>query len=196
MPSGGCRVGFSPELVAWWARGSVHAGWAVAGYLPANGCRVRSTRRFLCWTLKKKNKKYIPFLPRAMFGSGCLFFEVISLKKYIPNLFLAQTLPHIFTPLPNLILLFQNTSRKKPSLLLLHSRPPHPSSPPPGLLCHCRPHILLLCHRRPYRLLLHSIDSPQFSKLTSLHSFALVSPLFFSTQSTLDSIILDMSLLI
>ncbi|MFS8034027.1 hypothetical protein Hanom_Chr17g01576371 [Helianthus anomalus] len=27
---GGCRVGFSPKLVAWWARGSVHAGWAVA----------------------------------------------------------------------------------------------------------------------------------------------------------------------
>ncbi|MFS8002329.1 hypothetical protein Hanom_Chr13g01200831 [Helianthus anomalus] len=23
--SGGCRVGFSPELVAWWARGSVRA---------------------------------------------------------------------------------------------------------------------------------------------------------------------------
>ncbi|KAJ0713813.1 putative phosphatidylinositol-4-phosphate 5-kinase, core [Helianthus annuus] len=49
VPSGGCRVGFSPELVAWWARGSVRAGWAAAGYLSANGCRVRSTRRFLCW---------------------------------------------------------------------------------------------------------------------------------------------------
>ncbi|KAJ0571146.1 putative CBS domain-containing protein [Helianthus annuus] len=49
-PSGGCRVGFSPELVAWWDRGSVRAGWAAAGYLSANGCRVRSTRRFLCWT--------------------------------------------------------------------------------------------------------------------------------------------------
>ncbi|MFS7939747.1 hypothetical protein Hanom_Chr05g00455551 [Helianthus anomalus] len=55
MPSGGCRVGFSPELVAWWARGSVRAGWAAAGYLSANGCRVRSTRRFLCWTFKKKS---------------------------------------------------------------------------------------------------------------------------------------------
>ncbi|MFS7948357.1 hypothetical protein Hanom_Chr06g00559051 [Helianthus anomalus] len=54
VPSGGCRVGFSPELVAWWARGSVRAGWAAAGYLSANGCRVRSTRRFLCWTFKKK----------------------------------------------------------------------------------------------------------------------------------------------
>ncbi|KAJ0768196.1 hypothetical protein HanLR1_Chr03g0098571 [Helianthus annuus] len=53
VPSGGCRVGFSPELVAWWARGSVRAGWAAAGYLSANGCRVRSTRRFLCWTFKK-----------------------------------------------------------------------------------------------------------------------------------------------
>ncbi|MFS8001627.1 hypothetical protein Hanom_Chr13g01192541 [Helianthus anomalus] len=53
VPSGGCRVGFSPELVAWWARGSVRAGWAAAGYFSANGCRVRSTRRFLCWTLKK-----------------------------------------------------------------------------------------------------------------------------------------------
>ncbi|MFS8002148.1 hypothetical protein Hanom_Chr13g01198701 [Helianthus anomalus] len=57
VPSGGCRVGFSPELVAWWARGSVRAGWAAAGYLSANGCRVRSTRRFLCWTFKKKKKK-------------------------------------------------------------------------------------------------------------------------------------------
>ncbi|MFS8013449.1 hypothetical protein Hanom_Chr14g01333111 [Helianthus anomalus] len=47
-------VGFSPELVAWWARGSVRAGWAAAGYLSANGCRVRSTRQFLCWTFKKK----------------------------------------------------------------------------------------------------------------------------------------------
>ncbi|KAJ0764448.1 hypothetical protein HanPI659440_Chr08g0292301 [Helianthus annuus] len=55
VPSGGCRVGFSPELVAWWARGSVRAGWAAAGYLSANGCRVRSTRRFLRWTLKKKD---------------------------------------------------------------------------------------------------------------------------------------------
>ncbi|MFS7926763.1 hypothetical protein Hanom_Chr04g00300951 [Helianthus anomalus] len=54
VPSGGCRVGFSPELVAWWPRGSVRAGWAAAGYLSANGCRVRSTRRFLCWTFKKK----------------------------------------------------------------------------------------------------------------------------------------------
>ncbi|MFS8015193.1 hypothetical protein Hanom_Chr15g01353471 [Helianthus anomalus] len=54
VPSGGCRVGFSPELVAWWARGSVRAGWAVAGYLSANGCRVWSTRRFLCWTFKKR----------------------------------------------------------------------------------------------------------------------------------------------
>ncbi|MFS8030708.1 hypothetical protein Hanom_Chr17g01537291 [Helianthus anomalus] len=54
VPSGGCRVGFSPELVAWWARGSVRAGWAAAGYLSANRCRVRSTRRFLCWTFKKK----------------------------------------------------------------------------------------------------------------------------------------------
>ncbi|MFS7982413.1 hypothetical protein Hanom_Chr10g00962611 [Helianthus anomalus] len=54
MPSGGCRVGFSPELVAWWARGSVRAGWAAAGYLSANGCRVRSTLRFLCWMFKKK----------------------------------------------------------------------------------------------------------------------------------------------
>ncbi|MFS7970721.1 hypothetical protein Hanom_Chr09g00824241 [Helianthus anomalus] len=26
VPLGGCRVGFSPELVAWWARGSVRAG--------------------------------------------------------------------------------------------------------------------------------------------------------------------------
>ncbi|MFS7956019.1 hypothetical protein Hanom_Chr07g00649651 [Helianthus anomalus] len=56
VPSGGCRVGFSPELVAWWARGSVRAGWAAAGYLSANGCRVWSTRRFLCWTFKKKTK--------------------------------------------------------------------------------------------------------------------------------------------
>ncbi|MFS7931381.1 hypothetical protein Hanom_Chr04g00355301 [Helianthus anomalus] len=54
VPSGGCRVGFSPELVAWWARGSVRAGWAVAGYLSANGYRVWSTRRFLCWMFKKK----------------------------------------------------------------------------------------------------------------------------------------------
>ncbi|MFS7889466.1 hypothetical protein Hanom_Chr00s000004g01607331 [Helianthus anomalus] len=38
----------------WWARGSVRAGWAAAGYLSANGCRVWSTRRFLCWTFKKK----------------------------------------------------------------------------------------------------------------------------------------------
>ncbi|MFS7939069.1 hypothetical protein Hanom_Chr05g00447311 [Helianthus anomalus] len=51
--SGGCMVGFSPELVAWWARGSVRASWAAAGNLSANGCRVRSTRRFLGWTLKK-----------------------------------------------------------------------------------------------------------------------------------------------
>ncbi|MFS8011327.1 hypothetical protein Hanom_Chr14g01307771 [Helianthus anomalus] len=36
VPSGGCKVGFSPELVAWWARGSVRAGWAAAGYLSAN----------------------------------------------------------------------------------------------------------------------------------------------------------------
>ncbi|MFS7903167.1 hypothetical protein Hanom_Chr01g00020811 [Helianthus anomalus] len=57
VPSGGCKVGFSPELVAWWARGSVRAGWAAAGYLSANGCRVRSTRRFLCWTFKKKSIK-------------------------------------------------------------------------------------------------------------------------------------------
>ncbi|MFS8015827.1 hypothetical protein Hanom_Chr15g01361251 [Helianthus anomalus] len=28
VPLGGCRVGFFPELVAWWARGSVRAGWA------------------------------------------------------------------------------------------------------------------------------------------------------------------------
>ncbi|MFS7914870.1 hypothetical protein Hanom_Chr02g00158661 [Helianthus anomalus] len=56
VPSGGCSVGFSPELVAWWARGFVRAGWAAVGYLLANGCRVRiSTRRFLCWTLKKSN---------------------------------------------------------------------------------------------------------------------------------------------
>ncbi|KAJ0477549.1 hypothetical protein HanHA300_Chr13g0489831 [Helianthus annuus] len=54
VPLSGCRVGFSLELVAWWARGSVRAGWATAGYLSANGCRVRSTRRFLCWTFKKK----------------------------------------------------------------------------------------------------------------------------------------------
>ncbi|MFS8023693.1 hypothetical protein Hanom_Chr16g01454451 [Helianthus anomalus] len=59
VPSGGCRVGFSPELVAWWARGSVRAGWAAAGYLSANGCRVRSTRRFLCWTFKKKKNTRI-----------------------------------------------------------------------------------------------------------------------------------------
>ncbi|MFS7932536.1 hypothetical protein Hanom_Chr04g00369001 [Helianthus anomalus] len=52
-PWGGCRVGFSLKLVAWWARGSVRAGWAAAGYLSANGCRVQSTRRFLCWRLKK-----------------------------------------------------------------------------------------------------------------------------------------------
>ncbi|MFS7993352.1 hypothetical protein Hanom_Chr12g01093051 [Helianthus anomalus] len=26
VPSGGCRVGFSSELVVWWARGSVCAG--------------------------------------------------------------------------------------------------------------------------------------------------------------------------
>ncbi|MFS7956922.1 hypothetical protein Hanom_Chr07g00660321 [Helianthus anomalus] len=51
LSSGGCRVGFSPEPVAWWARGSVRAGWAVAGYLSANGCRVQSTRRCLCLTL-------------------------------------------------------------------------------------------------------------------------------------------------
>ncbi|MFS7933421.1 hypothetical protein Hanom_Chr04g00379611 [Helianthus anomalus] len=57
VPSGGCRVGFSPELAAWWARGSVRAGWAAAGYLSTNGCRVRSTRRFLCWTFKKKKTK-------------------------------------------------------------------------------------------------------------------------------------------
>ncbi|KAJ0715019.1 hypothetical protein HanPI659440_Chr13g0496071 [Helianthus annuus] len=56
VPSGGCRVGFSLELVAWWARGSVCAGWAAAGYLSVNWCRVRSTRRFLCWTFKKKSK--------------------------------------------------------------------------------------------------------------------------------------------
>ncbi|MFS8005769.1 hypothetical protein Hanom_Chr13g01241181 [Helianthus anomalus] len=59
VPSGGCRVGFSPELVAWWARGSVRAGWAVTGYLSANGCRVRSTRRFLCCTLRKKKIKIV-----------------------------------------------------------------------------------------------------------------------------------------
>ncbi|KAJ0808716.1 hypothetical protein HanPI659440_Chr01g0006451 [Helianthus annuus] len=59
VPSSGCRVGFSPELVAWWARGSVRAGWAAAGYLSANGCRVRSTRQFLCWTLKKKKTKQV-----------------------------------------------------------------------------------------------------------------------------------------
>ncbi|MFS7973921.1 hypothetical protein Hanom_Chr09g00862361 [Helianthus anomalus] len=53
VPSGRCKVGFSSELVAWWARGSVCAGWAVAGYLSTNGCCVRSTRRFLCCTLKK-----------------------------------------------------------------------------------------------------------------------------------------------
>ncbi|MFS7987442.1 hypothetical protein Hanom_Chr11g01022731 [Helianthus anomalus] len=35
--SGGCRVGFSPELVAWWARGSLRAGWAASDYLSANG---------------------------------------------------------------------------------------------------------------------------------------------------------------
>ncbi|MFS7903716.1 hypothetical protein Hanom_Chr01g00027301 [Helianthus anomalus] len=48
VPLGGCRVGFSLELVAWWARGSVRAGWAVAGYLSPNRCRVQSIRRFLC----------------------------------------------------------------------------------------------------------------------------------------------------
>ncbi|MFS7964207.1 hypothetical protein Hanom_Chr08g00747471 [Helianthus anomalus] len=53
VASGGCRVGFSPELVAWWARGSARAGWAAAGYLSANVCNVRSTRQFLCWTFKK-----------------------------------------------------------------------------------------------------------------------------------------------
>ncbi|MFS7997155.1 hypothetical protein Hanom_Chr12g01138381 [Helianthus anomalus] len=53
VPLGGCRVWFSPELVAWWARGSMRAGWAAAGYHSANGCGVRSARRFLCWTLKK-----------------------------------------------------------------------------------------------------------------------------------------------
>ncbi|MFS7995767.1 hypothetical protein Hanom_Chr12g01121851 [Helianthus anomalus] len=57
VPLGGCRVGFSLKLVAWWARGSVRAGWAAAGYLSTNGCRVRSTRRFLCWTFPKKKKK-------------------------------------------------------------------------------------------------------------------------------------------
>ncbi|MFS7988160.1 putative DNA-directed DNA polymerase [Helianthus anomalus] len=41
VPSGGCRAGFSPELVAWWARGSVRAGWVAAGYLSANGCRLK-----------------------------------------------------------------------------------------------------------------------------------------------------------
>ncbi|MFS7941943.1 hypothetical protein Hanom_Chr06g00482231 [Helianthus anomalus] len=40
VPLGGCRVEFSPELVAWWARGSVRAGWAATGYLSSNGCRV------------------------------------------------------------------------------------------------------------------------------------------------------------
>ncbi|MFS7948484.1 hypothetical protein Hanom_Chr06g00560541 [Helianthus anomalus] len=54
VPSGGRRVGFSPELVAWWARGSVCVGWAAAGYLSTNRCCVRITRQFLCWTLKKK----------------------------------------------------------------------------------------------------------------------------------------------
>ncbi|KAJ0624207.1 hypothetical protein HanIR_Chr01g0040671 [Helianthus annuus] len=38
VPSGGCMVGFSPELVAWWARGFVRAGWAATGYLLTNGC--------------------------------------------------------------------------------------------------------------------------------------------------------------
>ncbi|MFS7931367.1 hypothetical protein Hanom_Chr04g00355131 [Helianthus anomalus] len=27
----GCRVGFSSELVAWWAKGSVRTGWTAAG---------------------------------------------------------------------------------------------------------------------------------------------------------------------
>ncbi|MFS7943911.1 hypothetical protein Hanom_Chr06g00505821 [Helianthus anomalus] len=55
VPLGGCKVGFSLELVAWWARGFVRAGWAAVGYLSANGCRVRSIRRFLCSTLKKRH---------------------------------------------------------------------------------------------------------------------------------------------
>ncbi|KAJ0926160.1 hypothetical protein HanRHA438_Chr04g0167851 [Helianthus annuus] len=53
VPSGGCRVGFSPELVAWWARGSVRAGWAAAGYLSANGCCVWSTWRSYVGRSKK-----------------------------------------------------------------------------------------------------------------------------------------------
>ncbi|MFS7972179.1 hypothetical protein Hanom_Chr09g00841661 [Helianthus anomalus] len=40
VPSGGCRVGFFPKLVAWWVRGSVRADWAAACYLSANECRV------------------------------------------------------------------------------------------------------------------------------------------------------------
>ncbi|MFS7904249.1 hypothetical protein Hanom_Chr01g00033891 [Helianthus anomalus] len=31
----------------------MRAGWSAAGYLSVNGCRVRSIRRILCWTLKK-----------------------------------------------------------------------------------------------------------------------------------------------
>ncbi|MFS7902280.1 hypothetical protein Hanom_Chr01g00009411 [Helianthus anomalus] len=68
VPLGGCRVGFSPELVAWWARGPapscsriaslsfstlclrISQFYFSAGYLSANGCRIRSTRRFLRWT--------------------------------------------------------------------------------------------------------------------------------------------------
>ncbi|MFS7918065.1 hypothetical protein Hanom_Chr03g00196521 [Helianthus anomalus] len=62
VPSGRCRVGFSSELVAWWARCSLRAGWAAADYLSASGCRVRSTRRFLCWTLKKLTFSLIFFI--------------------------------------------------------------------------------------------------------------------------------------
>ncbi|MFS8024843.1 hypothetical protein Hanom_Chr16g01468101 [Helianthus anomalus] len=54
VPSGGCRVEFFLELVAWWARGSVRASWAAAGYLSANGCRVRSTSNLMLDVQKKK----------------------------------------------------------------------------------------------------------------------------------------------
>ncbi|MFS7923821.1 hypothetical protein Hanom_Chr03g00265371 [Helianthus anomalus] len=80
VPSGGCRVGFSPELVAWWARGSVRAGWAAAGYLSANGCRVRSTRRFLCWTFKKNTNTFY------IFNSVKYFYFLITSVLFIRTL--------------------------------------------------------------------------------------------------------------
>ncbi|MFS8033960.1 hypothetical protein Hanom_Chr17g01575631 [Helianthus anomalus] len=55
VPSGGCRVRFSLELVARWARGSVRAGWAAAGYLSANGAPRTEYPTILMLDVKKNN---------------------------------------------------------------------------------------------------------------------------------------------